>query len=108
MWQRWFQHQSVGIGWPPQDGYRLDGSTPGGRGWPAARAALKVAFIHYYTKLNAVSPSEADIQRYFKVSPPSVHNVVLTLESRGYIERVPGQPRSIGLRLAREELPDLE
>jgi repressor LexA len=67
-----------------------------------------LAFIHYYTKLNAVSPSEADIQRYFKVSPPSVHDMVLTLESRGYIERVPGQPRSIRLRLARDELPDLE
>lgn len=41
MWQRWFKHQSVGIGWPPQDGYRLDGPTPGGRGWATARAALK-------------------------------------------------------------------
>lgn len=41
MWQRWFKHQSVGIGWPPQDGYRLEGPTPGGRGWATARAALK-------------------------------------------------------------------
>lgn len=41
MWQRWFRHQSVGIGWPPQDGFRLDGPRPGGRGWAVARAALK-------------------------------------------------------------------
>lgn len=40
MWQRWFKHQSVGIGWPPQDGYRLTGPTPGGRGWAVARSAL--------------------------------------------------------------------
>lgn len=40
MWQRWFKHQSVGIGWPPQDGFRFEGSTPGGRGWAAARSAL--------------------------------------------------------------------
>lgn len=40
MWQRWFKHQSVGIGWPPQDGFRLHGPTPGGKGWAAARSAL--------------------------------------------------------------------
>lgn len=40
MWQRWFKHQSVGIGWPPQDGFRLEGPTPGGRGWAVARTAL--------------------------------------------------------------------
>ena len=71
------------------------------------RQGQYLAFI-YYTKLHAVSPSEADIQRYFKVSPPSVHDMILTLETRGYIERVPGQSRSIRLLLARDELPDLE
>lgn len=40
MWQRWFKHQSVGIGWPPQDGFCLSGPTPGGRGWAVARSAL--------------------------------------------------------------------
>lgn len=41
MWQRWFQHQSIGIGWPPDYGFHLDGQTAGGRGWAVARAALK-------------------------------------------------------------------
>lgn len=45
MWQRWFRHQSVGIGWPPQDGYRLDGLTEGGHGWSRAREALKAISI---------------------------------------------------------------
>ena len=66
-----------------------------------------LAFIHYYTKLNGRPPAEADMQRYFRVTPPSVHRMVLTLESSGFIERVPGQGRSIRLLIPREQLPDL-
>ncbi len=39
--------------------------------------------------------------------PPSVHQMILTLETRGLIERTPGQARSIRLLISREELPDL-
>jgi len=67
-----------------------------------------LAFIYYYTKINGCAPAEADIQRYFRVSPPSVHQMILTLERQGFISRVPGQRRSIGLRLTREQLPDLD
>ena len=67
-----------------------------------------LAFIYYYTKVNGRPPAEADMQRYFQVSPPSVHQMVVTLERRGFIARVPGQGRSIRLLLPREELPDLE
>jgi Mn-dependent DtxR family transcriptional regulator len=67
-----------------------------------------LAFIHYYSRINGRPPAEADMQRYFRVSPPSVHQMVLTLEANGFIERVPGQGRSIRLLLARENLPDLE
>jgi repressor LexA len=67
-----------------------------------------LAFIYYYTKLNGIPPAEADMQRYFRVSPPSVHEMVKTLDLRGYITREPGKPRTIRLRLPREELPDLE
>ena len=28
-----------------------------------------LAFIYYYTKIHGVPPAEADMQRYFKVSP---------------------------------------
>lgn len=67
-----------------------------------------LAFIFYYTKIHGRAPAEADLQRYFKVSPPSVHQMILTLEGKQLIERTPGQARSIRLRLAREELPDLD
>ena len=67
-----------------------------------------LAFIYYYSKINRQPPAEADMQRYFGVSPPSVHQMVLTLEANGFIERIPGQGRSIRLLLNREDLPDLE
>ena len=66
-----------------------------------------LAFIYYYSKIHGMSPSEAELQRYFQVSPPSVHQMILTLERRGLIERTPGQARSIHLLISREELPDL-
>jgi repressor LexA len=67
-----------------------------------------LAFIYYYSKINGRSPSEADMERYFKVTAPSVHQMVVTLEKRGFISRTLGQGRSIELRLSREQLPDLE
>ena len=67
-----------------------------------------LAFIFYYTKMHGCAPAEADMQRYFRVSPPSVHQMVITLERNGFIERVPGQARSIRLLIPREELPQLE
>lgn len=67
-----------------------------------------LAFIFYYTKIHGRAPSEAELQAYFKVSPPTVHRMVLALEERGFIERFPGQARSIRLLIDRSELPDLE
>ena len=66
-----------------------------------------LAFIHYYRKIHGYSPSEAEMQQYFRVSPPAVHQMVSTLEARGLIARTPGQARSIHLLISREELPDL-
>jgi repressor LexA len=67
-----------------------------------------LAFIHYYTKIHGRAPSEADLQRCFEVPPPTVYRMVVALEERGFIERSPGQPRSIRLLIGRAELPDLE
>ena len=67
-----------------------------------------LAFIHYYSKVNGRPPAEADMQRYCRVTPPSVHQMVLTLEANGLIDRIPGQGRSIRLLLSHDELPDLE
>ena len=66
-----------------------------------------LAFIYYYAKMHGRAPAEADMQRYFGVMPPTVHQMVLRLEALGLIERTPGQARSIRLLVPREELPDL-
>ena len=66
-----------------------------------------LAFISHYTKLNGRPPAEYEMQSYFEVTPPSVHQMVVTLERRGLIKRTPGQARSIHLLVPREELPDL-
>jgi len=67
-----------------------------------------LAFIHYYTKINRQPPAEADMQRYFRVTPPTVHQMVLRLEERGFISREPGKARAIKVLLPPEELPELE
>jgi len=72
------------------------------------RQGQYLAFIYYYTKIHGVPPAQADMQRYFQVSPPAVHDMVLNLERRGFITREPGKPRSIRLLLPRAEIPDLE
>ena len=67
-----------------------------------------LAFIQTYTTLHGVAPAEADMQRFFRVTPPAVHRMILTLEERGFLERVPGQGRSIRLLVSSNEIPKLE
>ena len=66
-----------------------------------------LAFIYYYIKVNGYAPAEQDMQKYFKVSPPSVHRMIVELEKKGFIERQARKARSVQLKLSREELPDL-
>lgn len=67
-----------------------------------------LAFIRAYSVIYRRPPSEADMQRFFGVTPPSVHQMVLTLEARGLIARIPGKARSIQVLAAVEDLPTLE
>mgnify|MGYP001591755651 CR=1 FL=1 len=60
-----------------------------------------------YTKVHGVPPAEADLQRYFKVTPPTAHQMILTLEKRGLITRAPGRARSIGVVVSADLLPPL-
>ena len=48
------------------------------------------------------------MQRYFRTSPPSVHNMILRLEENGWLERIPGQARAIRVLVPPEQLPPLE
>jgi DNA-binding MarR family transcriptional regulator len=71
------------------------------------RQAEYLAYIHLYTRLHRRPPAETDMQEYFRVSPPSVHQMVLTLERAGFIRRQPRTPRSIELLVDPTRLPDL-
>lgn len=75
---------------------------------PTARQGQFLAYIHHYRLLNGCAPAEADMQRFFQITAPSVHSMVLTLERRGFIRRVPGQPRSITSLVPTESLPTLK
>jgi DNA-binding MarR family transcriptional regulator len=66
-----------------------------------------LAYIHLYTRLHRRPPAEADIQQYFRVTPPSVHQMVLTLERAGFIRRQPGAARTIEVLVDPKLLPEL-
>jgi Mn-dependent DtxR family transcriptional regulator len=72
-----------------------------------AKQGQYLAYIHLYTRLHRRPPAETDMQEYFRVSPPSVHQMVLTLERAGLIQRQPRTPRSIELLVDPSQLPDL-
>ena len=67
-----------------------------------------LAFIVAYAKLNRRPPAEADFQRYFGVTPPSVHNMIITLERRGLVKRIPGQARSVEVLVPLSDIPALD
>jgi hypothetical protein len=66
-----------------------------------------LAFIHEYTTLHGVPPAEHEMQRFFGVSPPTVHQMILTLEKNGLIRRTPGEARSIKVLVPSEGIPRL-
>ena len=66
-----------------------------------------LAFIHLYTRLHRKPPAETDMQEYFRVSPPTVHQMVLTLERARLIRRQPRTPRSIEVLVDPKLLPEL-
>ena len=66
-----------------------------------------LAYLYNYAKIHRRAPSESDLQRYFRVSPPAVHDMIKTLERNGFIARTPGVARSIRVLVSPEYLPRL-
>ena len=73
-----------------------------------AKQGQFLTFIYTYTLVNGRPPAEADMMRFFRLTPPSVHQMILKLEQAGLISRQPGVPRSIVVLLDRSDLPPLE
>ena len=64
-----------------------------------------LSFIHAYTSRHGHPPAESEIAAAMCVSPPSVNQMVKTLEKKGLILRQPGVPRSIQLLIPEDEIP---
>lgn len=98
--ERWTGVQSLGVAIRGAKGVSEGRFTP--------LQGQYLAFIRAYTLIHRVPPSESDMQRFFWVTPPSVHRMVLLLEERGWVQRVPGKARSLRVLVAPEALPPLE
>jgi SOS-response transcriptional repressor LexA len=64
-----------------------------------------LAYIHAYMEGFGLPPSESEIAVAIGVSPPSVNQMMKTLERKGLIRRQRGVPRSIEILIARDALP---
>ena len=82
-------------------------SIPGNRNLYTGKQGQYLAFIYYYTKINGRPPAEADMERFFRVSPPSVHQMLDALEKKQLMARIPRKARSITLLLHPTQLPTL-
>ena len=96
---------------------RLDSTAPGKRssaalppGGPTRQQGQFLAFIREYMLRNqtGVAPSHADFQRFFNLTPPSVNSMLIRLEQRGFIWRVPGKARAIELAINLDWIPPLD
>ena len=67
-----------------------------------------LAFIDSDITMYGRSPSEADLRRFFRKTPPTIHQMILKLEEKGFISRIPGQARSIQLLIDPDEIPRLK
>ncbi len=67
-----------------------------------------LAFIDNYMTMYGRAPAENDLQRFFGTTPPTVHQMIVKLEEKGFISRVPGQARSVKLLVDSDDLPRLK
>ena len=64
-------------------------------------------FNYNYTVMHGVAPAEADMRQFFGATPSTIHQIIVKLDEKGYISRIPRQSRSIELRVDPDELPRL-
>lgn len=64
-----------------------------------------LAYIHAYISGFGLPPAETEIAEAMGVSPPSVNQMMKTLERKGLIRRQPGVARSIEILVAPDAIP---
>ena len=66
-----------------------------------------LAYIYNYTQIHGRPPAQADIQSFFRVTPPTVHQMILKLDKLGLIARISEEARSLRVLVSAEQLPIL-
>jgi len=95
---------------------KLKVATPTGKrpdvppGGPTRQQGQFLAFIREYMMRNyaGVAPTHAEFQRFFNLTAPSVNSMLVRLEQRSFIRRIPGKARAIELTVNPEWIPPLE
>ena len=64
-----------------------------------------LAFIHAYTEGFGFPPAESEIAKAMRVSPPSVNQMMKTLERKSLIRRQAGVPRSVEILVSPDLIP---
>ena len=54
-----------------------------------------------------IAPTHAILQQFFNLTAPSVNSMLVRLEKRGFIRRVP-QARAIELTISTDRIPQLD
>jgi DNA-binding MarR family transcriptional regulator len=77
---------------------------------PTRQQGQFLAFIREYMMRNYAgrAPAHTDLQRQFNLTPPSVNSMLIRLEQRGFIRRIPGKARAIELVINPEWIPPLD
>jgi hypothetical protein len=85
----------------------LSAPTPDG---PTRQQGQFLAFIKEFTMRNeaGLAPSHADLQRFFNLRAPSVNSMLIRLEHRGFIRRIPGKARAIEITMRPDWIPPLD
>jgi hypothetical protein len=97
--------QALGNG---QGQERRTGSAPSRPALFTQRQGQYLAFIDGYRRLHRQGPAEQDLMRYFRITPPTVHTMLVKLQELGLVRREPGVPRSLCVTLPRGKIPELE
>jgi hypothetical protein len=96
---------------------RLDSAAPARRssaapppGDPTRQQGQFLAFIRECMMRNeaGVALSHGDFQRFFNLTSPSVNSMLIRLEQRGFIRRIPGKAQAIELTLNPDWIPRLD
>lgn len=77
---------------------------------PTRQQGQFLAFIREFMARNVagVAPTHANLQRHFDLTAPSVNSMLVRLEQRGFVRRIPGMARAIELTIDPDRIPALE